>query len=98
MPAPIPVAILGFSAFDRKALAAYLQKGRPGFAAIDVYESEPVVGAAHPLLKLSNVICTPLLVSSTAGFSGASGARRSLSAFNVPEKAPAMLTLKARTA
>jgi D-3-phosphoglycerate dehydrogenase len=43
------------------ALVEALQKGRPGFAAIDVYESEPVVGAAHPLLKLSNVICTPHL-------------------------------------
>jgi len=36
MPAPIPVAILGFSAFDRKALAAYLQKGRPGRPAFDL--------------------------------------------------------------
>ena len=43
------------------ALVEALQKGRPGFAAIDVYESEPVVGAAHPLLKLKNVICTPHL-------------------------------------
>ena len=43
------------------ALVEALQKGRPGFAAIDVYESEPVVGAAHPLLKLPNVICTPHL-------------------------------------
>jgi len=30
------------------ALVEALQKGQPGFAAIDVYESEPVVGAAHP--------------------------------------------------
>ena len=43
------------------ALVAALQKGRPGFAAIDVYESEPVVGANHPLLKMKNVICTPHL-------------------------------------
>ena len=43
------------------ALVAALQKGRPGFAAIDVYETEPVVGAAHPLLKMKNVICTPHL-------------------------------------
>jgi D-3-phosphoglycerate dehydrogenase len=43
------------------ALDEALQKGRPGFAAIDVYESEPVVGAAHPLLKMKNVICTPHL-------------------------------------
>ncbi|HKA44291.1 MAG TPA: D-2-hydroxyacid dehydrogenase family protein [Burkholderiales bacterium] len=43
------------------ALVAALEKGRPGFAAIDVYESEPVVGAAHPLLKMKNVVCTPHL-------------------------------------
>ncbi len=43
------------------ALVAALEKGRPGFAAIDVYETEPVVGAAHPLLKMKNVMCTPHL-------------------------------------
>jgi D-3-phosphoglycerate dehydrogenase len=43
------------------ALVAALEKGRPGFAAIDVYETEPVVGAAHPLIKMKNVICTPHL-------------------------------------
>ena len=36
-----------------------LQQGRPGYAAIDVFEDEPVLGARHPLLKLPNVICTP---------------------------------------
>jgi D-3-phosphoglycerate dehydrogenase len=43
------------------ALVSALQKGRPGFAAVDVYEQEPVVGAEHPLLKMPNVICTPHL-------------------------------------
>ena len=43
------------------ALLAALQKGRPGFAAIDVYETEPVVGAMNPLLKMKNVLCTPHL-------------------------------------
>lgn len=43
------------------ALEAALEKGRPGFAAVDVYEHEPVTGAAHPLLKMPNVICTPHL-------------------------------------
>ena len=43
------------------ALVAALEKGRPGFAAIDVYETEPVVGASHPLLKMKNVLCTPHL-------------------------------------
>lgn len=43
------------------ALADALKAGRPGFAAVDVFEDEPVVGAAHPLLKLDNAICTPHL-------------------------------------
>lgn len=43
------------------ALAEALRRGRPGFAAVDVYEEEPVVGAEHPLLKLPNALCTPHL-------------------------------------
>lgn len=43
------------------ALVAALQKGRPGFAAVDVYEDEPVIGANHPLLKMKNALCTPHL-------------------------------------
>lgn len=43
------------------ALEAALKNGRPGFAAVDVYEQEPVLGAAHPLLALDNVVCTPHL-------------------------------------
>jgi D-3-phosphoglycerate dehydrogenase len=43
------------------ALVAALQNGRPGRAAVDVYETEPVLRADHPLLKLSNVVCTPHL-------------------------------------
>ena len=46
---------------EEGALAAALQKGRPGFAAVDVYEDEPVTGANHPLLKLPNALCTPHL-------------------------------------
>lgn len=49
------------------ALAAALKKGRPGFAAVDVYEEEPVVGASHPLLKLPNALCTPHLGYSEGG-------------------------------
>jgi D-3-phosphoglycerate dehydrogenase len=43
------------------ALEAALRAGRPGFAAVDVYEEEPVFGAAHPLLALENALCTPHL-------------------------------------
>jgi D-3-phosphoglycerate dehydrogenase len=43
------------------ALAAALRNGRPGRAAVDVYEEEPVLGAAHPLLHLDNAVCTPHL-------------------------------------
>ena len=43
------------------ALAAALAVGRPGFAAVDVYEEEPVQGASHPLVRMENAICTPHL-------------------------------------
>ena len=41
------------------ALVAALQAGRPGMAAVDVYEDEPVTDPGHPLLQLPNAICTP---------------------------------------
>ena len=43
------------------ALAQALRLGQPGFAAVDVYEDEPVLGAVHPLLQLPNALCTPHL-------------------------------------
>jgi D-3-phosphoglycerate dehydrogenase len=43
------------------ALVDALKAGRPGMAAVDVYEKEPVLGADHPLLKMDNVTCTPHL-------------------------------------
>ncbi len=43
------------------ALAGALKAGRPGSAAVDVYEDEPVLGGEHPLLKMENVLCTPHL-------------------------------------
>jgi D-3-phosphoglycerate dehydrogenase len=43
------------------ALFAALKAGRPGCAAVDVFEDEPVIGAAHPLLKMDNVLATPHL-------------------------------------
>jgi D-3-phosphoglycerate dehydrogenase / 2-oxoglutarate reductase len=43
------------------ALEEALKAGRPGRAAVDVYDQEPVLGADHPLLKMDNVTCTPHL-------------------------------------
>ena len=43
------------------ALVAALEEGRPGFAAVDVYDQEPIIGGNHPLLKMPNVLCTPHL-------------------------------------
>ena len=42
------------------ALVAALNRGRPGMAAVDVFETEPIL-QGHPLLRLENAICTPHL-------------------------------------
>ncbi len=41
------------------ALARALEQGRPGMAAVDVFDQEPVRDAADPLLGMGNVLCTP---------------------------------------
>lgn len=46
---------------ERGALESALRAGRPGMAAVDVYEEEPVTDTAHPLFALHNVVCTPHL-------------------------------------
>ncbi|HWB08407.1 MAG TPA: NAD(P)-dependent oxidoreductase, partial [Pirellulales bacterium] len=43
------------------ALVAGPRLGRPGRAAVDVFEEEPVVAGDHPLLKLHSALCTPHL-------------------------------------
>lgn len=40
------------------ALIGALNRGRPGMAAIDVFETEPIL-QGHALLRLENCICTP---------------------------------------
>jgi len=41
------------------ALVEALKAGRPGHAAVDVYENEPVLRGDHSLLELDNALCTP---------------------------------------
>lgn len=41
------------------ALVRALQQGRPGMAAVDVFEQEPVHDVHQPLLTMNNVVCTP---------------------------------------
>jgi len=44
---------------EHGALVNALNAGRPGMAAVDVYEHEPVTDTSHPLLNMPNVVCTP---------------------------------------
>lgn len=43
------------------ALYEALRQGRPGYAALDVYEQEPVYDTDNPFLHMPNVLCTPHL-------------------------------------
>ncbi len=44
---------------EQGALVAALKAGRPGMAAVDVYEEEPMRDTGHPLFAMDNVVCTP---------------------------------------
>jgi D-3-phosphoglycerate dehydrogenase / 2-oxoglutarate reductase len=44
---------------EPNALVNALRAGRPGMAAVDVYEKEPLRDTSDPLLNMSNVVCTP---------------------------------------
>jgi D-3-phosphoglycerate dehydrogenase len=43
---------------EENALVAALNRGRPGMAAVDVFDIEPIL-QGHPLLRLENAVCTP---------------------------------------
>jgi D-3-phosphoglycerate dehydrogenase len=43
------------------ALVAALRAGRPGYAAVDVFEDEPMRDPDHPLLQFEQVVATPHL-------------------------------------
>ena len=47
------------SLIEAGALEAALKAGRPGMAAVDVFEDEPVRDGRHPLLAMDNVVATP---------------------------------------
>ena len=44
---------------EPEALVEALRAGRPGMAAVDVFEDEPVRDGRHPLLAMEHVVCTP---------------------------------------
>jgi D-3-phosphoglycerate dehydrogenase len=46
---------------EANALVNALRAGRPGMAAVDVYEKEPLRDVNDPLLTMDNVVCTPHL-------------------------------------
>ena len=46
---------------EKGSLEAALRAGRPGMAALDVYDEEPLTDASHPLLTREDVVCTPHL-------------------------------------
>ena len=51
--------MLGRFVFALAGEEAGLKRGRPCYAAVDVYENEPVLGGDHPLLKMDRTLCTP---------------------------------------
>jgi D-3-phosphoglycerate dehydrogenase len=46
---------------EQGALENALRAGRPGMAALDVFDEEPLTDPNHPLLKMDNVVVTPHL-------------------------------------
>src|SRR6202035_6088734 len=60
-PSAMIVNTSGARLIEPGALVGALRAGRPGMAAVDVYEEEPVRDTGHPLLNMPNVVCTPHL-------------------------------------
>jgi D-3-phosphoglycerate dehydrogenase len=58
-PAAILVNTSRAPLIETGALEQALRNGRPGIAAVDVYENEPVTDMSIPLLAMDNVVCTP---------------------------------------
>ena len=58
-PAALLVHTSRAAVIEPGALVEALRTGRPGMAAVDVYEEEPVRDAHHPLITMDNVVCTP---------------------------------------
>ena len=57
-PTALLVNISSAEIIEHDALISALNRGRPGLAAVDVYENEPTL-QGHALLRLENCICTP---------------------------------------
>jgi D-3-phosphoglycerate dehydrogenase len=57
-PTALLVNISRAELIEPDALISALNRGRPGMAAIDVFETEPIL-QGHALLRLENCICTP---------------------------------------
>jgi D-3-phosphoglycerate dehydrogenase / 2-oxoglutarate reductase len=60
-PTALFVNVARAALIEKGALVAALARGRPGYAAVDVYDEEPVIGGNHQLLQMPNVLCTPHL-------------------------------------
>jgi len=57
-PSSLLVNISRADLVEEGALVSALNRGRPGMAAVDVFETEPIL-QGHPLLRLENAVCTP---------------------------------------
>jgi D-3-phosphoglycerate dehydrogenase len=58
-PAAVLVNTSRAGLIEPEALVKALRAGRPGMAALDVFESEPVLDPNYPLLTMDNAVCTP---------------------------------------